>query len=228
MTRLSGRFIPLGQRPHIATPKSLFAFSLHPTHEKRTRALPENALPSSPGCDLNGPHTLLWCRCCVRIACPCFVQFRSGTFANRHLFGLVLPPLPHSFRAGLPIEAPLSLYHPIYVLPAPHPAAVGRACTGITPAVPSMEPIDLYALGELKQQATLRVRLGLCDEWVLPYNPVPVMDVRGEGQRVQSNSDWRHTLSYSKHQTCRGERGWGRELERKGEGDAILGHKASL
>lgn len=49
--------------------------------------------------------------------------------------------------------------------------------TGIVTSVPSDSPDDWATLRDLKQKAPLREKFGVKDEWVLPYDPIPIINI---------------------------------------------------
>jgi leucyl-tRNA synthetase len=52
--------------------------------------------------------------------------------------------------------------------------------TGVVTSVPSDSPDDYAALEDLKNKEALRTKFGVKDEWVIPFNPVPIIQVEGE------------------------------------------------
>ena len=49
--------------------------------------------------------------------------------------------------------------------------------TGIVTSVPSDSPDDWATLRDLKQKPALRQKYGLLDEHVMPFDPVPIINV---------------------------------------------------
>lgn len=49
--------------------------------------------------------------------------------------------------------------------------------TGIVTSVPSDSPDDYAALRDLKNKAPLREKYHVKDEWVLPFEPVPIIEI---------------------------------------------------
>lgn len=98
-----------------------------------------------------------------------------------HEFGVTneLGPVSGSDLIGLPVRAPLSPYERIYVLPLLTVSMVKG--TGIVTSVPSDAPDDYRGLMDLKEKAALRAKFFLKDEWVLPYEPIPIIDTPGFG-----------------------------------------------
>lgn len=80
---------------------------------------------------------------------------------------------------GLPIKAPLAQYDEIFVLPLMTVSMTKG--TGIVTSVPSDAPDDYRGLMDLKEKEALRVKFDLKDEWVLPFDPIPIIDTPGFG-----------------------------------------------
>ena len=53
--------------------------------------------------------------------------------------------------------------------------------TGVVTSVPSDAPDDYIALRDLKNDAKLREKHGVKDEWVLPFDVIPIIDIEGFG-----------------------------------------------
>eukprot|EP00299_Pterocystis_sp_00344_P000261 c10078_g1_i2.p1 GENE.c10078_g1_i2~~c10078_g1_i2.p1 ORF type:complete len:1191 (-),score=384.34 c10078_g1_i2:29-3601(-) len=79
---------------------------------------------------------------------------------------------------GTPLRSPNSTYNPIYVLPML--TINTNKTTGVVTSVPSDSPDDYAALEDLKNKEALRHKYRVKDEWVLPFNPVPIIQVEGE------------------------------------------------
>jgi leucyl-tRNA synthetase len=80
---------------------------------------------------------------------------------------------------GTPLAAPLAQHERIYALP--FMGIKGGRATGIVTSVPSDAPDDYAGLMDLKNKAPLREKFGVKDEWVLPFDPVPIIDTPGFG-----------------------------------------------
>jgi len=128
---------------------------------------------------------------------------------------------------GLALKAPLSVYEKIYTLPML--TIKEDKGTGIVTSVPSDSPDDFAALRDLKNKEPFRAKYGVKDEMVLPFDPVPIIDIPGYGNlsavtvceklKVQSQND-RDKLDQAKE-----------EVYLKGfyEGKMIIGeHKGKL
>ena len=53
--------------------------------------------------------------------------------------------------------------------------------TGVVTSVPSDAPDDHIALKDLKNDAKLREKHGVKDEWVLPFEVIPIINIEGFG-----------------------------------------------
>jgi leucyl-tRNA synthetase len=81
---------------------------------------------------------------------------------------------------GLALSAPFGLrYDIIYTLPMM--TILMDKGTGVVTSVPSDSPADWRTLQDLKEKPDLRKKFGVADEWVLPYEAVPILDVEGYG-----------------------------------------------
>lgn len=77
---------------------------------------------------------------------------------------------------GLPLKAPLAKYEHVYVLPMFH--INPDKGTGVVTSVPSDAPDDFAALNDLKlKQEYYNNKYNLKPEWVLPFEPVPIINV---------------------------------------------------
>ncbi|XP_071736822.1 leucine--tRNA ligase, cytoplasmic-like [Rutidosis leptorrhynchoides] len=74
---------------------------------------------------------------------------------------------------GLPVRSPLSFNEIIYCLPML--SVMTDKGTGIVTSVPSDSPDDYMALQDLKSKAPFRAKFGVKDEWVLPFEIIPVI-----------------------------------------------------
>jgi len=87
----------------------------------------------------------------------------------------LLGPFPGAALLGAAVRAPLSSYEHVYVLPML--TITSDKGTGVVTSVPSDSPDDYRALQDLKEKPALRRKYGLRDEWVLPFEPVPIIQV---------------------------------------------------
>jgi len=78
---------------------------------------------------------------------------------------------------GLPLSAPFAPYPIIYVLPME--TVSENKGTGIVTSVPSDSPDDYINLMTLTNKPEYRAKLGLKDEWVLPFPVVPIINIPG-------------------------------------------------
>ncbi|CAK8697067.1 unnamed protein product [Clavelina lepadiformis] len=76
---------------------------------------------------------------------------------------------------GKPLKAPLTSYEVIYTLPML--TIKEDKGTGVVTSVPSDSPDDYAALCDLKKKPPFRSKYSISDEMVLPYNPIPIIDI---------------------------------------------------
>jgi leucyl-tRNA synthetase len=80
---------------------------------------------------------------------------------------------------GTPVAAPRSPHGSVHLLPL-LTIAMNKG-TGVVTSVPSDSPDDWAALRDLQTKPALRAKFGLADEWVLPFTPIPIIDIPGYG-----------------------------------------------
>ncbi|KAK7097865.1 leucine--tRNA ligase, cytoplasmic-like [Littorina saxatilis] len=87
----------------------------------------------------------------------------------------VLAELTGQDIMGVALKAPLTSYETVYTLPMLN-IQYGKG-TGIVTSVPSDSPDDFAALRDLKKKEAFREKYGIKDHMVLPYEPVPIIEV---------------------------------------------------
>ncbi|EFJ52544.1 hypothetical protein VOLCADRAFT_103034 [Volvox carteri f. nagariensis] len=80
---------------------------------------------------------------------------------------------------GTPVSSPHCPHPHVYVLPLL--TILTNKGTGVVTSVPSDSPDDYTALMDLKKKPKLREKYGVHDEWVLPFEVIPIIDIPGFG-----------------------------------------------
>ncbi|KAL1441111.1 hypothetical protein MTO96_008853 [Rhipicephalus appendiculatus] len=98
---------------------------------------------------------------------------------------------------GLGLSSPLTCHKIIYTLPMLN--IKEDKGTGVVTSVPSDSPDDYATLRDLKNKEPLRQKYGVADNTVLPFDPVPIVEVPGYGSlsavavcdelKIQSQND---------------------------------------
>eukprot|EP00737_Agarophyton_chilense_P001944 gb/GEZJ01002198.1/.p1 GENE.gb/GEZJ01002198.1/~~gb/GEZJ01002198.1/.p1 ORF type:complete len:1102 (+),score=188.61 gb/GEZJ01002198.1/:2938-6243(+) len=100
--------------------------------------------------------------------------------------------LKGSHLIGLPVKAPLAQYDHIYVLPLLTVSMTKG--TGIVTSVPSDAPDDYRGLMDLKEKDALRAKFDLKDQWVLPFEPIAIIQTPGFGDLAAVEACARHKI----------------------------------
>ncbi|KAG0562416.1 hypothetical protein KC19_9G144200 [Ceratodon purpureus] len=109
---------------------------------------------------------------------------------------------------GLPLKSPLTSYDTIYALPML--TILTDKGTGIVTSVPSDSPDDYMAMKDLKSKPALRQKFNVKDEWVMPFEIIPIINIPDFGDvaaekvcidlKIQSQND-KDKLAEAKRQT---------------------------
>ncbi len=78
---------------------------------------------------------------------------------------------------GVPLKSPLTHYEKIYLWPM-LTISMDKG-TGIVTSVPSDSPDDWINLKDLQNKPALRQKFNLKDEWILPFEPTPIIEIPG-------------------------------------------------
>ncbi|VAH18178.1 unnamed protein product [Triticum turgidum subsp. durum] len=107
---------------------------------------------------------------------------------------------------GLPLKSPLSFNEIIYALPML--TILTDKGTGTVTSVPSDSPDDFMALQALVTKPALRAKFGVKDEWVLPFDIIPIIDIPGLGDKSAEKVcvDLKITSQYDKEKLAEAKR----------------------
>ncbi|KAG2497803.1 hypothetical protein HYH03_004074 [Edaphochlamys debaryana] len=83
---------------------------------------------------------------------------------------------------GTPLASPNCPHPRVYVLPLL--TILTNKGTGVVTSVPSDSPDDYTALMDLKKKPKLREKYHVKDEWVLPFEVIPIIDIPGFGTQA--------------------------------------------
>lgn len=83
---------------------------------------------------------------------------------------------------GLPLSAPHAPYETIYTLPMA--TITETKGTGVVMCVPTDSPDDYINFSQLLNKPEYRAKLGVKDEWVLPFAAVPILDIPEWGTEI--------------------------------------------
>ncbi|CAF3923890.1 unnamed protein product [Rotaria sordida] len=100
-------------------------------------------------------------------------------FTHEHGKFTILAEFLGSELFGLPLEAPLSSYKTIYVLPML--TIKEDKGTGVVTSVPSDSADDYAALFDLKKKVQMREKYSIKESMILPFDPVPIIYVEPYG-----------------------------------------------
>ncbi|KAI3879279.1 hypothetical protein MKW92_048286 [Papaver armeniacum] len=82
---------------------------------------------------------------------------------------------------GLPLRSPLSFNEIIYTLPMMN--VLTDKGTGIVTSVPSDSPDDYMTMNDLKSKKALREKFGVKEEWIMPFQVVPIINIPEFGDK---------------------------------------------
>ncbi|ONI36349.1 hypothetical protein PRUPE_1G582000 [Prunus persica] len=83
---------------------------------------------------------------------------------------------------GLPLKSPHAINQIIYTLPML--TVLTDKGTGIVTSVPADSPDDYMALHDLKAKPALREKYGVKDEWVMPFEIIPIINIPEFGNKA--------------------------------------------
>ncbi|GAX85489.1 hypothetical protein CEUSTIGMA_g12905.t1 [Chlamydomonas eustigma] len=87
---------------------------------------------------------------------------------------------------GVPVRSPNSIHERVYVLPLL--TILTNKGTGVVTSVPSDSPDDYIALQDLKKKPKLREKFNVLDEWVMPFEVIPIIDIPEYGSMAAAKA----------------------------------------
>ncbi|XP_025412674.1 leucine--tRNA ligase, cytoplasmic isoform X2 [Sipha flava] len=118
-------------------------------------------------------------------------------FTNKNGEYEIIAKLKGQNILGAKLRAPLSFNEVIYTLPML--SIKSDKGTGVVTSVPSDSPDDYAAFIDLKKKPAFREKYNITDEMILPYEPIPIIEIPGFGNlcavavynelKIQSQND---------------------------------------
>ncbi|GFY80548.1 ATP binding/leucine-tRNA ligases/aminoacyl-tRNA ligase [Actinidia rufa] len=93
-----------------------------------------------------------------------------------------LVELTGNYLLGLPLRSPLAFNDTIHSLPML--SILTDKGTGIVTSVPSDSPDDFMSLRDLKSKPNFRAKFGLKNDWVLPFDVIPIINTPEFGDNL--------------------------------------------
>ncbi|PSS36360.1 Leucine--tRNA ligase [Actinidia chinensis var. chinensis] len=96
---------------------------------------------------------------------------------------------------GLPLRSPLAFNDTIHSLPML--SILTDKGTGIVTSVPSDSPDDFMSLCDLKSKPNFRAKFGLKNDWVLPFDVIPIINTPEFGDNLLRSEPEKKVMSRS-------------------------------